>query len=730
MRTELELIQKIEAWLDGSMSAEEQRLFEENMLRDAHLLGEVRLQQEIMNGIENAALRQKIQQTGRLRRRRRNLRNWGGAGLAVILLTAAIFLIAKQHVPATPTSAPPNIPAKSQAPIYSGATTHDTIIPTNTGFTLSIPNTQPDSNEQRVRTKNTIPLQSFHINTNADTVIETKGGIILSIPASSFLDSSGQPVTGPIDFVIHEALDPASIIKAGLSTRSGDQLLETGGMFYVDAVQDGRTLKIDPSRSIYAQVPANQYQPDMQLFTGRRLADGTIDWQDPRPLEHYLNTVDIHQLNFYPPHYLDSVRSWGYNADDRQFTDSLYFSFAGLSSQAAAPVRSSPVAAQPRPVDYTQRDTIILDSSIGPRYDCDIDPARIKAIWNDSFRNTLLATREFEQRMTYIHMAGPKILDLYVQNLDKNLSTIDSMTAASPYISGQLKGEIFPSFARRRDGKVPLGIQQLQKLNIYYIQKTQAFATAVARTQKEFWDHEALLDKKYTDHTIDSIERTSRNFQQELDINFREACRQLGYTIAPARPTPSVYQVKLPATGWFNLDKYVRTATEGRTTLNVTDPQTGKKTVIQYLPASFHPARWKDYDRLYVYLLPDRLSSYMRLTSANGSYPEKLNVLLSYDLVCIGYKGGQAFFYSKPKVQAGDHSFGLQPIDSATLDIQLKKWGNQSQSAGLLRENAFDRWRQQDRPRLQRNERLRDLRDKMERAFFSKCLFWGEAEPQ
>ena len=51
MRTELELIQKIEAWLDGSMSAEEQRLFEENMLRDAHLLGEVRLQQEIMNGI-------------------------------------------------------------------------------------------------------------------------------------------------------------------------------------------------------------------------------------------------------------------------------------------------------------------------------------------------------------------------------------------------------------------------------------------------------------------------------------------------------------------------------------------------------------------------------------------------------------------------------------------------------------------------------------------------------
>ena len=63
MRTELELIQKIEAWLDGSMPAEDRRLFEEDMLRDTHLLEEVALQQEVMNGIESAALRQKIQRT-------------------------------------------------------------------------------------------------------------------------------------------------------------------------------------------------------------------------------------------------------------------------------------------------------------------------------------------------------------------------------------------------------------------------------------------------------------------------------------------------------------------------------------------------------------------------------------------------------------------------------------------------------------------------------------------
>jgi len=713
MRTELELIQKIEAWLDGSMPAEDRRLFEENMLRDTHLLEEVALQQEVMNGIESAALRQKIQRAGRRWSRARNLRNWGGAGLAVIVLTAAIFLLAKRH-PASPHS---NI----QAPIFSGTGTRDTIIPTNNGFTLSIPNTQPPSYGTQVRTKTTIPLQSFHINPNADTVIETAAGIILSIPAGSFLDSGGQAVTGPIDLVIHEALDPASIIKEGLSTRSGDQLLETGGMFYIDAIKDRQTLKIDPSRSIYVQVPANRYQPDMQLFTGRRLADGTIDWQDPRPMEHYLKTVDIHQLNFYPPGYLDSVRSWGCNAGDRQFTDSLYFSFAGFSSLVAAP---NP----PPAVDYIPRDTLILDSSVRPRYDCNIDPASIKAIWNDSFQNTLLATREFEARMPYIHMGGPKILDLYVQNLDKSLSTIDSM-ATTRHISGELQ-QIFRYFTARHDGKLPIGIQQLQQLNQYYSQKTKAFSEAVARTQKEFWDREARLDKKYTDHTNDSIERMNRNFQEELDINFREACRQLGYVTSQGRPSTNSYQLKLPATGWFNLDKYVKKATESRTTLKVTDPQTGKMAVIQYLPVTFQPDRSKDYDRLYIYLLPDSLNSYMLLTGADGVYTDKLNELMSYGLVCIGYKGERSFFYSQARIRPGDHSFSLQPIDSATLDNQLSKWGNRSQSAEMLQENVFYHWERQDRPRRLKDERLRDLRDKMERAFFNKCRFSGEATPQ
>lgn len=84
---------------------------------------------------------------------------WGIAGLAVIVLTAAIFLLAKKHLS--------NPPVKTRSPTSSNTVTRDTIVPTYTGFALSIPVTQPPVNEARVRTKTTIPLQSFHIKPNA-----------------------------------------------------------------------------------------------------------------------------------------------------------------------------------------------------------------------------------------------------------------------------------------------------------------------------------------------------------------------------------------------------------------------------------------------------------------------------------------------------------------------------------------------------------------------------------
>ncbi|TMI71650.1 MAG: hypothetical protein E6H09_12985 [Bacteroidetes bacterium] len=66
------------------------------------------------------------------------------------------------------------------------------------------------------------------------------------------------------------------------------------------------------------------------------MANGTIDWIDPKPLEHDLLPVDIKSLNFYPPDYLDSLAHWGYDIKNKAFTDSLYYSFASGFGQPAA----------------------------------------------------------------------------------------------------------------------------------------------------------------------------------------------------------------------------------------------------------------------------------------------------------------------------------------------------------------------------------------------------------
>ena len=52
---------------------------------------------------------------------------------------------------------------------------------------------------------------------------------------------------------------------------------------------------------------------------------------------------------------------------------------------------------------------------LGKPYGLEIDPARIAALQSEEFQNTLIATKEFEERLQVIFKLGsPEILDLYV----------------------------------------------------------------------------------------------------------------------------------------------------------------------------------------------------------------------------------------------------------------------------------------------------------------------------
>ncbi|MEJ0083216.1 MAG: hypothetical protein WDM78_20215 [Puia sp.] len=95
MRTELELIEKIERYLTDQLSTSEKKQFEEQINADPKLLEEVRLQQEVMKGIGRAALKQEVRNAGIRFGRGRNFTRWGSAGFIVLVIIAVVFYYQK-----------------------------------------------------------------------------------------------------------------------------------------------------------------------------------------------------------------------------------------------------------------------------------------------------------------------------------------------------------------------------------------------------------------------------------------------------------------------------------------------------------------------------------------------------------------------------------------------------------------------------------------------------------
>ena len=676
MRKELELIEKIEAYLQGRLSPAETEQFERQLADDPQLLTEVELQRQLMTGIQRASLRGSVLKAKKRYVFRRQFLKWGLGGLGTAGLIASLLY-------------------------YQTSRNNVTLYEVN-----KLPAYNEAGERQWVDADRRLPAQTYLINASRDTVIETKKGIVLAISSRSFRDEDNRPVTGQVQVVMKEALDPASVMTAGLSTRSDTQMLSTGGMFFLDARQQGHILHIDTIRPITVQIPATEDRAGMQLYKGKRMSNGTINWVDPHPLERSLVSVDIQTLDFYPPHYLNSLQAWGYDSRDKRFTDSLYYSFSYFFHHPKIDMH----------IGNEDLDFGFLANDSDRVKNCGLDPAKIKTIWSPEFQNTIISTREFEERLRSLYYLGDNdLLDLYINHLDWNLSDIDSLVATQS-LSSHYK-HIFQAFADRHVGKVGNASPQLRQLAVYYKMKAQAYAAALSKTESDFWARQKELDStsdaKRQQHQEDSFRRVAQNFRQEFDINFKEACRQLGYdtTINSLPPSQSVYTATITTTGWCNIDRAVTASTLTRTTLDYTDSATMKKAVIRYLPVSFQIADWKSLSRLYVYLLPDKLSSFMLMSGSEGVYTEKLNELLKYDLVCIGYKGDQAWYYHQGDIRPAVYTnIQLKSVSAEELASQLNQAGNLTQAEELRKENSFSEFDIQDQKRRKRLKDLRELR--------------------
>lgn len=739
MRNELEQSQLIDRYLDGDMNAEEKAQFEQKMAQNEALRKEVASQQQLRESVFQYGIKKAAQKAFRKFKLYKKL-FWGGAGVVVLAIVGVGFLFLNSNTQQDNSSE--NADAKS-------ITRH------NLGENYKDPNKHLES-------------QFYNVKNGADTILETQNGMLVVLPNDGFVSASGEVVQGDITLEIKEAFDPASIMQSGLSTTSDGKMLETGGMFYIKAFQNGEELKINPDDPMVVDIPTQQKDKKMMLFDGEVQEDGSINWTDPKKFENWLTPVDILSLNFYPPNYLSQLEKLGQNARDKEFTDSLYYSFEGAcdikgvsdstikdpigasydsynswqnESEAVKEMYRNKAKSNPSfyldtlgvdkkrsnqlngfllsaaLLQYAQAAPAVAVANDTSEYEipssCGINPSKIKAIWQEKFNKTNLATKEFEQRIPTIHRSCENsVLDVYVNNLDQSLSYCDSLAArlAGGDVKKQLK-----AFVLRGDGRVQMNNRQAQRLANYFQRKQKQYSKILQKTQEEFWEQQRTLDQeamqKRAQKTNDDIQRQQKMFQQELEENLDEAYRQLGKE--RGRIT-SGYVATVQNTGWKNVDQYVMESTVNRTTLNYKDPKTGKKAVIEYEKISLSIVKRDQFDEVFVYLIPNGLSSFNRADENESGFEYKLNELFQYDLMIVGMQEENIFTHRQSGIEARD--YGVLSLSETSREQFNKMTGNYSWSGArsdLQQDMDYYLFNRKDDQRKARNKKRKDLRQKL-----------------
>lgn len=114
-----------------------------------------------------------------------------------------------------------------------------------------------------------------------DTILVTESGTKYYFESHSFLDKNGQVTLKPVLLEIKECYDLNSIIRENLSTNNDGTLLETAGMFHINAMQGNDTCKIRKGYE-FGISPNKEIPERMDLYYGDRNSTEDINWKvDP-----------------------------------------------------------------------------------------------------------------------------------------------------------------------------------------------------------------------------------------------------------------------------------------------------------------------------------------------------------------------------------------------------------------------------------------------------------------
>lgn len=287
--------QLIERYLNNELSAEGKAAFETEMNQNTELQKEFELHRLTRELIQRSSLRTLVKESGKWFHLKKVIVNSGIALVIAGVLAAAVYL----------------------------AVTWKKDLVERNSEPVQIEQSLLEKLEKDLAFENIDP-EYFQFTGKPDVFL-SESGVLLSITDESFL-LDGKSYKGEAIIQWQEAQKPSDIVKAGLSTKSGDRLLETQGMFSLNAfTPEGKKLQLTDN-GVYVQVPVDELKKDMMLFTGVPTKNGAIDWQKPEELERLPKPKDMSDMDLFPPRYEPKLNELKWFKEKAR-RDSLYLSF-------------------------------------------------------------------------------------------------------------------------------------------------------------------------------------------------------------------------------------------------------------------------------------------------------------------------------------------------------------------------------------------------------------------
>ena len=303
-----------------------------------------------------------------------------------------------------------------------------------------------------------------------------------------------------------------------------------------------------------------------------------------------------------------------------------------------------------------------------------IPPSNVLAFWKPKFNNTILATHDFEKRMQAIHgTCNKKVLKVYTKNLGKSMVELDRQVVQMGYSN-------FEEFAAENIGALNPNNPHIKGLQAFYEKGITALQNEVNNYRKteakrrEKWDKN--VNEERMKETNRTIQRQTENYQDENNLNYTNAQKQLGIDIKKIkRQIGKTVGATITGTGGiYNLDRFVAETTRARKTGEFYDKVTGKTARIQYNDFSFEVDKPEQYELVYAYLFPSKLNSYQRISGNKGKFSYALNDAIIYDLAIVAISEKGYSYFQKSNLNEGNlGTIKLERVSEAKVNASIEQ---------------------------------------------------------